>query len=240
MFSFQNRLLHVLSLDVRQSLQPFLTRREFDRGERIENPPDAIESALFVEAGVIAIIVSVTPTIDVEIGMVGREGMTGTSLLAGVSPALFTAQARTEGWAYEIQADALMAVLRQSEEFQARLERYQNWCSLQTAMFAASGRAGHIEQNLARELLMMHDRIDGDIIVATHEELGAYINARRASVTEWLHVFEGEHWIRSRRGYVEITDRPGLEGAAGDFYGAAENAWFNMLAKLPPNAIAAQ
>lgn len=230
----------MLSLDVRQSLQPFLTKRQFHRGERIENPPDAIRSALFVEEGVIALVFSLSSAIDVEIGMVGRDGMTGTSLLAGVSPALFVAQARIDGWAYEIQADALMALVRRDEELRDRIERYREWRSVQTAMLAASGRVGNIEQNLARELLMMHDRIDGDVIVATHDELGAYINARRASVTDWLHIFEGEHWIRSKRGFVEITDRPGLETAAGDFYGAAENAWFDMLAKLPPDAMAAQ
>ncbi|MDM9644447.1 Crp/Fnr family transcriptional regulator [Rhizobium sp. S163] len=217
-----------------------MTRREFHRGERIENPPDAVQSALFVEAGVIAVVVSVSPALDVEVGMVGRDGMTGTSLLAGAPPALLVAQARIGGWAYEIQADALMALVRRDEELRDRLERYREWRSVQTAMLAASGRVGNIEQNLARELLMIHDRIDGDIIFATHEELGAYINARRASVTEWLHVFEGEHWIRSKRGYVEIIDRPGLEGAAGDFYGSAEDAWFTMLAKLPPDAMAAQ
>jgi len=240
MLIFRNRLLSVLSPEVRQSLQPFLKRRPFQRGEKVEKPPHAVQSALFVEEGVISVIFPLSPTVNVEVGMIGREGMTGTSLFTGVSPAHFIAEARSAGWAFEIQPDALMALVRRDEEFATRLERYRAWRNVQSAMIAASGRAGNIEQNLARELLMLHDRIDGDKIVATHEELGAYINVRRASVTEWLHVFEGEHWIKSRRGYVEITDRPGLENAAGDFYGPAENAWFDMLAKLPPDAMAAQ
>ncbi|MDM9646769.1 Crp/Fnr family transcriptional regulator [Rhizobium sp. S163] len=206
----------------------------------IERPSHIVQSALFVEVGVISVIFSLPPAVNVEVGMIGREGMTGINLLTGTSPGFFLAEARTDGWGYEIQPDALMALARRDEEFGARLERYRGWRSVQSAMMAASGRAGNIEQNLARELLMLHDRIDGDIIVATHDELAAYINARRASITDCLHIFEGEHWIRSRRGYVEITDRPGLEGAAGEFYGTAENAWFDMLAKLPPDALAAQ
>jgi CRP-like cAMP-binding protein len=240
MLSYQNRLLSVLPSDVRQSLQPFLKRRLFRRGEQVESPLHAVQSALFVEVGIISVIFPLAAAVKVEVGMIGREGMTGISLFTGISPSFFISEARTDGWGYEIQPDALMALVRQNGEFGARLERYRGWRSVQSAMIAASGRAGNIEQNLARELLMMHDRIDGDIIVVTHDELGAYINARRASITDWLHVFEGEHWIRSRRGYVEITDRPGLEGAAGEFYGSAENAWFDILAKLPPDALAAQ
>ncbi|MFK0335294.1 Crp/Fnr family transcriptional regulator [Rhizobium sp. NPDC090275] len=240
MLLYRNRLLSVLSSDVRRSLQPFLKRRSFHRGEKIEQPPHMIHSALFVEEGVISVIFPLSPAVNVEVGMIGREGMTGISLLTDASPARFVAEARTDGWALEILPDALKALVRQDEELAFRLARYDAWRNVQSAMIAASGRAGNIEQNLARELLMLHDRIDGDRIVATHDELGSYINVRRASVTEWLHVFEGEHWIRSKRGYVEIVDRPGLEAAAGDFYGAAENAWFDMLAKLPPDAMAAQ
>lgn len=240
MLIFRNRLLNVLSPEVGQSLQPFLKRRLFQRGDKIEKPGQLVQSALFVEEGVISVIFPVSHAVNVEVGMIGREGMTGTCLFTVAAPAAFIAEARTQGWAYEIQPDALMALVRRDEEFAARLERYRAWRTIQSAMIAASGRAGNIEQNLARELLMLHDRIDGDKIVVTHDELGSYINVRRASITEWLHVFEGEHWIRSRRGYVEITDRPGLEVAAGDFYGSAENAWFDMLAKLPPDALAAQ
>lgn len=112
-------------------------------------------------------------------GMIGRERNDCTSLFHwGLAVALFIAEARS-GWAFELPTDALTALVRRDEEFATRLERYRAWRNVQSAMIAASGRAGNIEQNLARELLMLHDRIDGDKTVATHEELGAHINVRR-------------------------------------------------------------
>jgi hypothetical protein len=81
------------------------------------------------------------------------------------------------------------------------------------------------ERRLARWLLMNHDRLHGDEISLTHEQLGVMLGVRRASVTDTLHVLEGQGFIRSVRGRVIIRDRKGLIEFAGESYGAAESEY---------------
>ena len=80
----------------------------------------------------------------------------------------------------------------------------------------------HLDERLARWLLMCHDRIDGDEIRMTHEFLSIMPGVRRAGVTVGTHILEGRGLIRATRGCIHILDRAGLEGAANGFYGAPE------------------
>lgn len=52
---------------------------------------------------------------------------------------------------------------------------------------------------------------------------------RRASVTEALHILEGDGLVRARRGAIEVVDRKGLEHRAGPLYGAAEAEYRRLL-----------
>jgi hypothetical protein len=81
------------------------------------------------------------------------------------------------------------------------------------------------ERRLARWLLMNHDRLQGEEIALTHEQLGVMLGVRRASVTDALHIVEGHSFIRSVRGRVIIRDRLGLIEFAGESYGAAEREY---------------
>jgi CRP-like cAMP-binding protein len=53
---------------------------------------------------------------------------------------------------------------------------------------------------------MAHDRIESDEIQVTHAEIGVMLGVRRASVTDALHILEGEGLIRARRGDVVQRD----------------------------------
>jgi DNA-binding transcriptional regulator YhcF (GntR family) len=65
---------------------------------------------------------------------------------------------------------------------------------------------------------MCHDRIDGEEIALTHEYMATMLGVRRSSVTEALHILEGERFIYSHRGLVIIRNRASLEAFAADAY----------------------
>ena len=91
-----------------------------------------------------------------------------------------------------------------------------------------------MEQRTARWLLMYHDRIDGDELAITHEELGVMLGVRRASITDALHHLEGSEGIRSLRGRLQIRDRVRLVALAGDTYGRAEAEYERLIRPLSP------
>ncbi len=117
-----------------------------------------------------------------------------------------------------LPAEVLTGLLDTRPTLRRRMLRYAQSTFVQVA-YAAMANATHtVEERLARWLLMSADRLGSTQVPLTHEFLSLMLAVRRPSVTVALHVLEGEHWIRSRRGMVTITDRAGMEEFAGDIY----------------------
>jgi len=226
---FQNKLLALLPAEDRLALAPLLKRRKLARHDLLLRAQDHVDNVIFIEDGVVSILAQDRPGLDVEVAMIGREGMIGAQLLHGVFTTYMPVKVRIEGSGYEIAAPDFIAFSRKSARFRDRICRYLEWRHVQMGMIAMSGRQGDIPQNIARVLLMLHDRLDGDSIPITHEELARQVAAHRPGVTIALHLLEGERLVRANRGNIFINDRPGLETLAGDFYGMPENAWFEIL-----------
>ena len=59
-----------------------------------------------------------------------------------------------------------------------------------------------------------HDRCGDNQICLTQETLAWVLGVHRPAVTLAAGVLQKAGYIRYRRGRIEVTDRPGLEGAA--------------------------
>jgi Mn-dependent DtxR family transcriptional regulator len=83
---------------------------------------------------------------------------------------------------------------------------------------AACNALHRVEARMARWLLHIHDRIDGDFIPLTQEALSQLLGVRRTTVTLVVQKLRASGAVRSdRRGLVEI-DRPRLEKATCECY----------------------
>jgi DNA-binding transcriptional regulator YhcF (GntR family) len=87
---------------------------------------------------------------------------------------------------------------------------------------------------------MAHDRIEGDEIKVTHDNIALMLAVRRASVTDALHMLEGQGLIRGHRGRVTIRDREGLLRIAGDSYGYYEAEYTRLIAPFPRHGAGAE
>ena len=95
-----------------------------------------------------------------------------------------------------------------------------------------SSKTDPIERRLARLILMHHDRADGGDMCATHQDLADMLVVRRASITDALHVMEGNQLIVSSRNKMVMRNRPGLCLVAGHTYGVAEEHYSQYVAPL--------
>ncbi len=86
-----------------------------------------------------------------------------------------------------------------------------------------------VERRTGRWILLYQDRVGGDEISLTHEELGLMLGIRRASITDALHYLEGERAIVGARGRVIVRDRARLEALAEETYGHAEAQYRRLL-----------
>ncbi len=219
----RNHLLRALAADDFSFVAQYLQRVHLTAGRVLAQVGDRIEFVCFPEDGVTSIADVYSNGDRVEIGIVGREGLTNASILLGCDIAAHDAIVQISGGtAFCLPADRLMDLCMRSPDAQAVLLRFVQSFAIQTARTLASNLRDPATGRLARWLLMCHDRIEGDEIRLIHETIGRLLGVRRATVTDGLHILESERAIIARRGSILIRDRACLEALAGESYGYAE------------------
>jgi CRP-like cAMP-binding protein len=76
----------------------------------------------------------------------------------------------------------------------ALFRRYIQSLITQIAYTALTNVSHNVDVRLARWLLMCHDRVEGAEFELTHEYMSIMLGVRRSSVTDALHVLEGEQF----------------------------------------------
>lgn len=122
------------------------------------------------------------------------------------------------GHGRRVEAGAMTSFLAARPAVRRLLSRFLHIFFVQVANTALSNAVHKIDVRLAKWILMCHDRLEGEEIEITHEYMATMLGVRRSSVTDALHVLEGEHLIYSSRGLIVVRNRPSLEAFAADAY----------------------
>jgi CRP-like cAMP-binding protein len=226
-----NILLASLPDEELMIMMPKLEPRPMRDGSTIVEANGRIAEVCFLEGGVASVHEVLNSGSRVGVGIVGYEGFTGWSALLGCgsSPHQVTVAIGGSTGLY-ISVEDVLAACETLPTLRLLLLRYVQCFVSQLGRTILSNLHDPMERRLARWLLMNHDRLPGDEIRLTHDQLGIMLGVRRASVTDTLHTLEGEHMITSKRGTVIIRDRSGLAVFAGEAYGAAEAAYGKFIA----------
>jgi CRP-like cAMP-binding protein len=118
----------------------------------------------------------------------------------------------------------LQAEMERDPVLRTLLLRYALLHLAQVARTAACNGRHHIDQRLARWLLMAHDRADDDDYPMTHEFLGMMLGVRRAGITVAAGALQKAGMISYRVGRMRVADRSGLESVACECYGIGRRA----------------
>lgn len=227
----RNLLVNALDPDDLPYLAPHLERVSLDEGQVIVAPGAPLSFVHFPEGGVISLADVLQDGTRIDVGVVGRDGMTGSSLLLGCDRALQEAVVRVGGsTALRVAADRFRALCARSPAANALFLRFIHVQSVQTGRTFASHLRDPAEKCLSRWLLMFHDRIETDMIRLTHKQVAGMLGVRRATVTDSLHILEGLGAIKSSRGCIVVRDRALLEASAGGSYGFAEHHYRWLIA----------
>ena len=213
-----NKLLSALQPAEMSRLHPMLTRVRWVNGQGLHEAGECIEHVFFVEQGFASIVSQADDGGNgVEVGLIGREGMVGYSVLLGEQATSYNrAMVQTPGGALRMSASALRGNLGIMPVLHRLLSEALQVFMAQMAQTAACNNQHSLSQRLARWLLLAHDRMDGNELALTQEFLGIMLGVRRAGVTVALGLLQAAAVVDQRRGYVIICDRPGLEAAACD------------------------
>jgi CRP-like cAMP-binding protein len=229
----RNHLLTKMSAADWALLAPHLEMIPLKERQVVEVPNKPIPHVYFVETGVVSVVAVNAEDHRIEVGVIGREGMTGAPLIFGDDRAQHSAYMQIGGSGRRMPAAAFIDAARQSPSLRALMLKSAQAFMIQTAHTALANGRAKLEERLARWLLMAHDRLDSDAVPLTHEFLAVMLGVRRAGVTVALHSFERRGLIATKRGQLTLINRTGIEQVAGSFYGIPEAELKRLMAEVP-------
>jgi CRP-like cAMP-binding protein len=228
MTALGNRLLKTLSEDEQNWIVERSARTGLKLHQVVEEAGKPVAFVYFVETGFLS-VVATSGKSKVEVGLIGREGMSGLSVMLNMPTPSFTTMVQHDGDALRLPVGSFLEILEKSSRLKSLLLQYTYLYSLQTSYTAMSNGVDKLERRLARWLLMAHDRVQSDSFKITHEFLAMMLSVRRSGVTVALHELEGRGLIKSRRSKIEIKDREGMIAMAGTAYGEPERRYDEII-----------
>jgi len=190
---------------------------------------DRIQHVYFPTQSFISLVATLEDGARLEIGIVGDEGMLGTSLVLGIGISPHHALVQGAGVALRMSATAFRHHLEHNALLRQRLSRYVHVLLSQLAQTAACTRYHVIEERLARWLLMTRDRAHCDQFQLTHEFLAYMLGVRRVGITRAASTLQERGLISYVRGKISILDGVGLQHASCSCYQQANRTYERVL-----------
>ena len=203
-------------------VRPHLVPVEMPLRMVLEKPNRPITDVYFPEAGVVSVVVSDAHGREAEAGIIGCDGVTGHSVIAGDGQSPMSMYMQIAGRGVRIRADDLRSQINASPSLRSALKHYMSSFLSQTTYTVLANSLARIDKRLARWLLMAHDRTQGDSLFITHEFLSIMLGVRRPGVTESLHKLVSRGFIATERSTIHVLDREGMINFAEGFYGRSE------------------
>jgi CRP-like cAMP-binding protein len=229
MLSSNNGLLASLSTGDFDLLEPHLETVPLELRKSLERPNRRIQSVYFPEAGFASVVAVQSNGKQVEVGLIGREGMTGLPIVLGNHRSPHATYVQAPGTGKCIPATELRKATQTSPSLRDSLLKFVQAFGVQTTHTAVSNAQSRLDVRLARWLLMAHDRIADDTLPLTHEFLSIMLGVRRPGVTEALQALRKRGSISYGRGQIAVEDRKGLERTAGKTYGTPEAEYRRLI-----------
>ncbi|MGI4952915.1 MAG: Crp/Fnr family transcriptional regulator [Janthinobacterium lividum] len=181
-------------------------------------PNEPVHHVYFVETGTVSMIAILENGEEIEVGLVGFEGMAGLPVLLGAPTSPIEAIIQTDAAVFRLPAAAFRQAIADHPSMMVPLLRYVDAFLFQVSQTAVCNGHHQIEQRLARWTLMTQDRVKTDRFVMTQQFLSYMLGVQRPSVTLVVGTLQKAGLIRHHRGEMEVLDRPGLEAVACECY----------------------
>jgi len=228
-------LLSALRQDDLALLEPRLVECRLKSGEIIYNPGDNVEYCYFpTEGAMSSYFVEMEDGMAVETILIGREGALGGIVSAGSLPAYARANVLHEGVFLRVSVHDLDEAKDRSAAVAHLFSRYADCVMAQVFQSIACNAVHTIEHRAAKWLTAAVDRIGRNDVTMTQEQLASMMGIGRSYASRVLQRFKRDGVVRTRRGGIEVLDRPGLKERACSCNDQVESHFRRVLGDVYP------
>lgn len=213
-----NRVLAGLSAATRRRLR--LVPVTLNHGDVLYEQDAPMKDVYFPRGSLVSLLTIIDSNMALEVGMVGLEGMVGSSAAVGFPKSPVRALVQGSGAAMRTTTGRFREVLRRDRQLQAEVARCA-YVSMATAMRISGCNQSHeVQARLARWLLMTRDRLGVNDLPLTQEFLAGMLGVQREGVSRAAGALQRRKLISYSRGRIRILDVTRLRAAACSCYRA--------------------
>lgn len=212
-----SQVIAALDDDSFNSLLPDLAETRLSFAQVLCSPHQPIEAVYFPIDAVCSALIG-TGDQQVEVGLIGNEGLIGGELMLEIEAVPFTVICHVSGRVLKIDAAAFKRAVQQSAALSRTIERYLQMFFYQVAHHAACTKVHLAEERFALWVLMLQDRVQKDEFYLTQALISEMLSIRRESISRIASAFQRMGLINYNRGNLSIQNRSGLENAACECY----------------------
>jgi CRP-like cAMP-binding protein len=213
-----NRLLLALPPDNLKQLLRELEQVRCQRGDVLIDADSSLDYVFFPDSGVISVVAVYANGDIIEMATIGREGCSGLQAIFGARSSSVRFLVQIPGNATRLSRVAFTRAMDSMPAFRRLMFAYVQAFLEQVLVSGACNGAHSLRERLARWLLMMRDRTDGDTLLITQDLLAEMLGAHRPSITHAARELELAGLIERGRRQVTIRDRDGLKRASCECY----------------------
>jgi CRP-like cAMP-binding protein len=176
------------------------------------------EHIYFPYRGTASLVAQTAGGSTIEIATIGRDGVIGCLAALGLQRAFARAVVNVELGALRIPTSRIVELLPKSEALGSSLVAEAERLMFQVQQLSGCNALHPIEERVARLLLRTADCIGSNIVPLTQELMSQMLGVQRTTVNLVIRMMASVGAVRTRRGHVEIIDRPTLESRTCECY----------------------
>ncbi len=227
----RNLILQRIPEEQYRAIARYLVPVDMPFGMRLSEPNRPLEFVYFPVAGLVSIHSLTERGESVEVGSIGREGLSGVSGLLGHHQMPHSVVVQGAGTGLRIRTGILRDEFVKGGAFSQAINSFIYLQMVQMAQSVLCGRLHAVETRMARWMLTAADRTESESILITQEFLAQMLGSRRSTVTVAAGELQRQGLIDYSRGRVRIVNRPGLETASCECYHVVRVAYEQLIGR---------
>ena len=225
----ENRLLGLLPPTVLARLTPHLDSVRLRRNDVLFRANEPLRVCYFPITAVVSLVSTLESGDSLEVGIVGRDGLAGTSVFPGIFMMSCDGIVQFPGVAHRISTDVLRAQVLANEALYSTLGRFAQVLLVHSMQTSVCNMFHPVEQRCIRWLLTVNDLIANGDLPLTHDLMATMLGVHRPTVTLVLRSLHKAGLVSESRGRIVIRDRRRLEQSCCECYRSMRNEQHRLL-----------